>query len=102
MKKLLAAVSFVLLLCQARPAFAGDSATIVLKSGIVLYMQNGFNQLLSGMKSLRQTGSQNYPVEINIEGTSFFINLGEVAVLCRDTCGSVKIEFPKRKDNSRD
>jgi hypothetical protein len=99
MRKLLC-VAMLACLFHAAPALAGDAATIVLKSGIILSIQNGFGQLLSGMKSLRQRGSENYPVEINIEGTSFFINLGEVAVLCRDTCGSIKIERPK--SNSRD
>ena len=98
MKRVLAAALFVLILVQARPAVAGDSATIVLKSGIVLYMANGFTQLLAGMKNLKQTGSENYPIEVNIEGTSFFINLGDVAVLCRDTCGSLKIEHPKKQN----
>lgn len=78
------------------PALAGDGATVIMKSGVVVTINNGFSQLISGMKSLKSSGVQNYPVEITIEGTSFFINLGEVALLCRDTCSSMTITTPKQ------
>jgi hypothetical protein len=76
-------------------AFAGDGATVVFKSGVIIALNNGYKQLVDGMKDLRTKGSQNFPVEILIEGTSFFINLGEVAVLCRDTCSSLTVISPK-------
>jgi hypothetical protein len=76
-------------------AFAGDGATIVFKSGVIVTLNNGYKQLVDGMKDLRAKGSQNFPVEILIEGTSFFVNLGEVAVLCRDACSSLTIVSPK-------
>jgi hypothetical protein len=76
-------------------ALAGDGATIVFKSGVIVTLNNGYKQLVDGMKDLRTKGSQNFPVEILIEGTSFFVNLGEVAVLCRDTCSSLTVISPK-------
>jgi hypothetical protein len=76
-------------------AYAGDGATIVFKSGVIVALNNGYKQLVDGMKDLRTKGSQNFPVEILIEGTSFFVNLGEVAVLCRDTCSSLTVISPK-------
>jgi len=83
-------------------AHAGDGATIIMKSGVVVTINNGFAQLVAGMKSLRSTGSQNYPVEVSIENTSFFINLGEVALLCRDTCSSMTITTPKQNRDAQD
>lgn len=76
-------------------AYAGDGATIVFKSGVVVTLNNGYKQLVDGMKELRAKGSQNFPVEILIEGNSFFVNLGEVAVLCRDSCSSLTLVSPK-------
>lgn len=94
------ALSFVTILVAtmslSRTALAGDGATIIMKSGVVVTINNGFSQLISGMKSLKSSGVENYPVEITIEGTSFFINLGEVALLCRDTCSSMTITAPRQ------
>jgi len=79
-----------------KAAHAGDGATIIMKSGVVITINNGFAQLVAGMKSLKSSGVQNYPVEIEIENTSFFVNLGEVALLCRDTCSSMTIATPRQ------
>jgi hypothetical protein len=79
-----------------RTALAGDGATIIMKSGVVITITNGYNQLVTGMRSLKSTGVQNYPVEIMIENTSFYVNLGEVALLCRDTCSSMSITTPRQ------
>ena len=95
MKKAIILVCAALLVAAPRVAFAGDGATIVFKSGVIVALNNGYKQLVDGMKDLRAKGSQNYPVEILIEGTSFFVNLGEVAVLCRDTCSSLTVISPK-------
>jgi hypothetical protein len=84
---------FVLMVPKA--AHAGDGATIVFKSGVIVTLNNGYKQLVDGMKELRTKGSQNFPVEILIEGNSFFVNLGEVAVLCRDSCSSLTVVAPK-------
>jgi hypothetical protein len=78
------------------PAHAGDGATIIMKSGVVITINNGFTQLVAGMKALKTSGVQNYPVVIEIENTSFFVNLGEVALLCRDTCSSMTITTPRQ------
>lgn len=98
MKKLLvSAFAFPLVFAAKVPAaYAGDAAMIVFKSGVVVNLDNGYKQLVDGMKGLKMKGSENYPVEIQIEGTSFFINLGEVAVLCRDRCSSLTIISPKQ------
>jgi hypothetical protein len=82
-------------------AHAGDAAKIVFKSGVVISLTNGYKQLTDGMKELKAKGSQNYPIEILIEGTSFFVNLGEVAVLCRDTCSALTIVAPRPSTSSQ-
>ena len=84
-----------------RLALAGDGATIIMKSGVVITITNGYNQLVTGMRSLKSTGVQNYPVEIMIENTSFYVNLGEVALLCRDTCSSMTITSPRQTKEGR-
>jgi hypothetical protein len=102
MKLPFAALSLFLatLTTTVAPAYAGDAATIVFKSGVTITLNNGYKQLVEGMKGLRGKGAENYPVEIQIEGTSFFINLGEVTVLCRDTCSALNMVFPKPSTKS--
>ena len=82
-------------------AHAGDGATIIMKSGVVISINNGFAQLVNGMKTLKSSGVHNYPVEVEIENTSFFVNLGEVALLCRDTCSSMTITTPRQSRDDR-
>lgn len=103
MRKLLFSLVTILLTIITHPlsAYAGDGATIIMKSGVVVTINNGFSQLIAGMKSLKSSGVQNYPVEITIEETSFFINLGEVALLCRDTCSSMTIIKPKQEKSGK-
>jgi hypothetical protein len=43
-----------------------------------------------------RAGQRGTTVEVTIEGTSFFINLGEVALLCRDTCSTMTITPPRK------
>jgi hypothetical protein len=96
-KALTSAVVLTLVFVGSIPAaHAGDGAMIVFKSGVIVNLDNGYKQLVDGMKGLKIKGSENYPVEIQIEGTSFFINLGEVAVLCRDRCSSLTLVSPKQ------
>lgn len=102
MKNYLAtALCTLFLLTAPRCALAGDGATIIMKSGVVITITNGYSQLVAGMRSLKTTGVQNYPVEIVIENTSFYVNLGEVALLCRDTCSSMTIAPPRQNRDSR-
>ena len=82
-------------------AFAGDAATMIFRSGAVVYVENGFKQLSDGMQAFRKQGSDNYPIEVNIEGTTFFVNLGEIALLCRDKCSSLEITRPSKHAEGR-
>ena len=84
-----------------RLAYAGDGATIIMKSGVVITITNGYSQLVTGMRSLKSTGVHNYPMEIEIENTSFYVNLGEVALLCRDTCSSMTITSARQSKEER-
>ena len=78
----------------ASNAYAGDAATMIFRSGAIVYIDNGFKQLAEGMRGLKNKGSDNYPVEVNIENTTFYINLAEIALLCRDKCSSLDIKKP--------
>lgn len=101
MKSVITTVLTLMITLAPRPALAGDGATIIMKSGVVITITNGYSQLVTGMRSLKSSGVQNYPVEIVIEGTSFYVNLGEVALLCRDTCSSMTITSPRQTQAPR-
>ena len=91
------AVFFVGLVILTYPGavFAGDGATIVLKSGAIITINNGYSQIVSGMKEFNRRGTQNFNAEVNLEGTTFYINLADVALVCRDECKSLTITRPK-------
>jgi len=85
-------------LCFSRYAYAGDGATIILKSGAVLYMNNGYQQVVDGLKTFNQRGDYNYYLLVNIADAPFYINLGSVEMICRDRCRSVEITLPPKKE----
>ena len=101
MKYLATALFALFAIATPRLALAGDGATIIMKSGVVITITNGYSQLVTGMRSLKSTGVQNFPVEIAIENTSFYVNLGEVALLCRDSCSSMTITAPRQSKDGR-
>ena len=71
------------------PAFAGEAATIIFSSGASVKINNGYSQLATELKAFNKVnsgGGDSYIAEINIEGSTFFINVAEVALICRDAC----------------
>lgn len=78
-------------------ARAGDGATIILKSGAVIYLLNGYQQIVDGMRTFNKKGDYNYYLQVNLENAPFFLNLGEVALVCRDQCRSLQIVHPKKE-----
>jgi len=101
MKNKLICLMIGIIAVPASSAFAGDGATLILKSGASVFLDNGYKQLVDGMQSLKKSGAENYPMEVNIENTTVYVNLGEVAVLCRDKCSSLEIKRPPRQDGQR-
>jgi len=93
-------VVFLLTLSFSSLAYAGDAATIVLSSGATVSINNGYTQLATELKEFNRVnrkGGESYIAEINIEGNTFYINLRDVALICRDTCGSITIKSPKKE-----
>ncbi|RMG45105.1 MAG: hypothetical protein D6719_00680 [Candidatus Dadabacteria bacterium] len=89
MKKLLPLL--YLLLGLAVPAYAGDAATVIFKSGQVVMIEDGFREIVSEMKKLNNSSASHKILELNIGGGTFLLNVAEVVVVCRDDCKSVKI-----------
>ena len=79
------------LLLFAAPAFAGDAATVVFKSGQVVQIPDGFREIINSMKTLNRESSDHAIVEMNIGGGTFLLNVAEVVIVCRDECKSVNI-----------
>ena len=92
-------IAGLLNLLVAAPALAGEDVTIVFKSRAIVHIRNAYKQIANGLKDFnrRAGGVENYMLELNLEGNTFFINLADIAVLCRDRCRSMEIIFPKEK-----
>ena len=76
-------------------ALAADGATIVFDSGLAVFIRNGYKQIVDGLRKYSRGSEQQY-VEINVDGSSFFVNLEEVTVVCRDQCNNLTIIRPKK------
>ena len=85
-------IVFYLLLPCLTPsyAFAGDGATIVLKNGTTVYLNKGFKQIESGIRSAFRNNSKSLYIEVKLGTAPFYINLDNVAIVCRDQCSSMK------------
>lgn len=80
-------------------AFAGNGATIILETGVIFKIRQGYDQISSAMQKLsKKDVSTTKFQEIKSDGTSFTINLSKVAAICRDECQPVQIIIPKNKD----
>ena len=80
-----------------RPAFAGDAVTIVYTNGVIAKLRNGYQQVADSIREFNRKGTENFLTKVTIEGETFFINLGDVALICRDECKSLQLKFPEKK-----
>ena len=80
-------------LILAVPAWAApDPATLLLKSGAILRLNDGYRELVQAMGSLGSSNSTVKVLDLSIGGEPFIINVVEVVVLCKGSCNAMKIE----------
>ena len=97
MKRLL--FTSLLLLFIPSTALAGDKATLVFESGLVVTINDGFRQVVEAMKRLNNNSQDHKVVELEIGGGSFLLNVAEVVVACRDECNT--LEIIDKRDTAR-
>ena len=87
----------LLVLLSAQTALAADPAYILFREGKEANLRDGYKRLMTEIrkKARGQTGASNI-VEINLDGNPFFINIDEIAVLCRQPCNSFQVKQVKR------
>lgn len=84
-------LSLFAILISASSAFAGDGATLVFKSGQVVYLNYGYQVLATAMSNQFARGQTHAVVELAQEGSSSLVNISEVVVLCRDRCKNLEV-----------
>lgn len=83
-------------------AFAGEGATIIFESGQVIQIDDGYKEIVNGLKSLSSGSQQHKILEITLGGSTFLINVAEVVIVCRDRCSNLTVLHqldPKRGGN---
>ncbi len=86
-----ASLSLFAIMLSAASAFAGDGATLVFKSGQVVYLNYGYQVLATAMSNQFARGQTHAVVELAQEGSSSLVNISEVVVLCRDRCKNLEV-----------
>ena len=92
--------TFMTAIVSTQPAFAGDAVTLVFKSGQVVTINNGYQEIVNQMKT---KSTQNQLIDLDIGGGTFLLNVSEVVIVCRDDCRSLKIVHqldPARSKNA--
>jgi hypothetical protein len=75
----------------AAPAFAGEAATIVFRSGQVVRINDGYSVVVAAMAKLNASNQTHSIVNLNIGGGSFLLNVAEAVIVCRDHCPSLEV-----------
>jgi hypothetical protein len=95
MKRFLYAVTLAILLfapfSASSAALAEEGVTLVLKSGVVVFLRDGYKQLVLNVKGHSAGGSAGRWYELNLDGHPFLVDLNEIAILCRERCDSMTI-----------
>lgn len=82
--------AIAMLAILAKPAFAGDAATIIFKSGQVVNIEDGYRIIADAFRA--RGNSEDNIIRLDLNGGDVLISLEEVVVVCRDKCPSVKIQ----------
>lgn len=93
----LCALAIFLLTGGFSTAFAADGAVILFRDGVVAEVRDGWKQLMDGMRDRKDGDEKSSVVELNLDGNSFFVDLEQVLVLCKEPCRS----FAVRKQDRR-
>ncbi len=84
----------LLLLLPINFAFAGDGATIITESGVLIKLKNGYSQLESALA--QNASDKKQIVAVKIEGETMQLNLDHVSLICRDDCKVAEITYPRK------
>jgi hypothetical protein len=83
----------LLIICAVAPSelFAADAATIIFRSGQRVLIDDGYRAIVEAMKDLNSKSQDHKVVELTIGGGGFLLNVAEVVIVCRDSCGSLQV-----------
>ena len=93
MKKqfLASAVAAILWAVPFSSAHAADAATLVFRSGIRVYINNGYGKILDAMNRLNKDDRDHSIVQFDYEGGPFLLNVSELVLVCRDRCTTLEV-----------
>ena len=74
------------------PVWAADGATLIFKSGQVIYIDGGYQVLSNAMLALNKKDNlHNSTIQLTLEGSSFVVNVADINILCRDRCKNIEL-----------
>ncbi len=80
---------FLLAVVIPAPVFAAG-ATLVLKSGLRIYVNNGYEKIVDGFSSIDKD-ARHKVISLDIEGGIFLLDLSELVLVCKEKCTSIII-----------
>ena len=73
------------------PAMAfATGATLVFKSGLRIYVNNGYEKIVDTFSTIDKDARHKI-VSLDIEGGIFLLDLSELVVVCKEKCTSISI-----------
>lgn len=93
-KKLLSIIFIFATTLSPLQASYADGITIVFKSGTVIYLADGYKQILDKVKA---NSSSEGAVEVSISGETIVLTPSDIAMLCKGSCQGMRILGKKEK-----
>ncbi|MDZ4787205.1 MAG: hypothetical protein SGJ02_14120 [bacterium] len=79
------------LIVSSSNLFAADGATLFFKSGQALFLDGGYQELSEAMAKLSTRNEGQAVLMLNLVGSTIWVNMSEVIILCRDKCRNIEV-----------
>jgi hypothetical protein len=98
MKRILVVFCFIFALISSSNAMAAEPVTVVLKSGQIFRLSDGYRDLALAMKTTAGSTSKTRVIDLSIGGEPFVIDLNEIVLVCRNDCKPLTVVDSKTSE----
>ena len=99
-KRTVLALGLFLLLHLMNTSAEAAGATLIFKSGIKIYINNGYEKVVDAFSKL-DSDARHKVIPLDVEGGIFLLDVAEVVVVCKEKCTSMTLEDTRDPSRGR-
>jgi len=100
LRRAIFAVGLFLVLHLMNTSAEATGATLIFKSGIKIYINNGYEKVVDAFSKL-DSDARHKVVPLDVEGGIFLLDVAEVVVVCKERCSSMTLEDTRDPSRGR-